>query len=690
MDIYNYFLDDVDSINISTPKWIRYTKNKNIIKLYAQKKGLGVITLKSKDSKKEILALARQNVAIPVEFIYDGAGKEVYLAGSFNGWNSKRDKMEYKNGRFIKTLELKPGVYSYKFVVDGRWLKDEKNPLTEPDGFGGFNSVIQVGSVERPKINTKSLDISEDKIKIVIESDADEIFCVRNFECIKMVKTGNVFTVEFERSSFDNISLVASKDAVALEFMSFPIYKEGFDMRDAVIYMLFVDRFFNGDRRNDFKTGAKNLLKWAEWHGGDFKGLKQKILEGYFEKLGVDVLWLNPIYDNPDGAIGDRTYFHGYALISSTQVENHYGTMDDFLDIIEVMKKKNIKLILDMVYNHTHVEHPLYKEKSHWYSPILLSDGRKNIQLFDERPLDTAFGEDVPNIDYKKNPDAIDFQIENTLYWLNLTDAAGFRLDAVKHIEDEFWYKFCRQINRYWLQMGKKVFLIGETISDIDTINKYLKPGLLDSQFDFPLYWAIRDSFAWDRSFKRLEAALRKSNENPKISGKIIGNHDFPRFVSYAEDLREGMNHWQITFSKNLKVKNTLTYEKLKMAFGFLLTINGIPVIYYGDEIGMPGGVDPDNRRAMSFKPNKNEKAVFDFVSKMIYLRKMHMAFRYGNYKTIEVSDDTYIYEKEFFGEKFLILLTRKELDNRFGKAIIASRKFKEKIPAYTFAVFRL
>jgi glycosidase len=146
--------------------------------------------------------------------------------------------------------------------------------------------------------------------------------------------------------------------------------------------------------------------------------------------------------------------------------------------------------------------------------------------------------------------------------------------------------------------------------------------------------------------------------------GNITGNQDKPRFISYADGSINSSIPWQETkrigWKKNIQVNDTLAYQKLALAHAFNLTIPGIPIIYYGDEFGMPGANDPDNRRMMKFDHLlKQEQWLKETTSKLIEIRKNNMALLYGDYKEIWLQDDIYAYSRSYFGETIWVILNK-------------------------------
>ena len=207
------------------------------------------------------------------------------------------------------------------------------------------------------------------------------------------------------------------------------------------------------------------------------------------------------------------------------------------------------------------------------------------------------------------------------------------------------------------------MYFVGETFMDRKGIMSFVGPNMLDGQFDFPLYDAIMDVFAkGEKGFAELDKSL---SESETIYGKetlmspLIGNHDKSRFMAFADgDLPDAKipKEEDVGWTKPPRVDNPASYEKLKLAIAFLLAIDGVPMVYYGDEVGLTGAGDPDNRKMM---PSESElgaeqKSVRDYFSKMAALRSAHPSLRYGNRRLLVADDSRYAFVRRHFDDKVL------------------------------------
>lgn len=655
--------------------------------------GLENIVVVTPREKGIITVRITRRIEVEFKYITSEKVKNVYVAGEFNNWNPKATPMvgpdEY--GEYKVSIELAPGRYQYKFVVDGKWIRDPANPLINPDGFGGFNSVIQVGAERTPVLMGIYRHVSARTYKFGIlfsggTLDRNSVSVIMDDTILKTWKAkGNKIeiTVKDLSKGVHKFKVnAANKDhiyAKELVFEEMVDVTPTFDWHDAVVYFAMTDRFCNGDPTNDYPLEDPELDPKANYQGGDFQGIINKIKEGYFSKLGINTIWISPVNAGPDSAHRDAlpphrkfSNYHGYWPCEPYKVEKRFGNMDKLKELVRVAHAHGIKIMLDLVLNHVHEKHPFYRKHPDWFLPLYTPDGRKNIRLFDEFPLTTWFDEFLPSFDFS-NKEPRDTVIENAIWWIKETDADAARLDAVKHMPHIFWREFRSRLrDEVEAHKGIRFYLVGETISDREKIAEYVNPGELDGQFDYPLYWVIRDVFAFNTAgFDKLERAL-ESSENIygswAIMAQFLGSHDFARFMFYADTgAISSKSAWTAEDEKEIgwknppEVKNPNSYKKLRLAFTFLMTINGAPLIFYGDEFGMTGAGDPDNRRFMRFgeQLSEQEKETLAYVSKLLQIRRNCTALRRGAREPLLVNKDVYAYRKVYFDSCAIVVLNK-------------------------------
>lgn len=561
----------------------------------------------------------------PRSFLYAGTpmapvtGDEisVEVRGSYraDAWSSG-DKMTWDgNAKAYKAVISVPWVtrYSYKFrVVDRnggeKWLADPNNPNSEPDGFGGMNSI-----------------------------------------------TGGVTCADYTCPDKPT-----------------PPPPGAWDWHDAVMYFVFVDRFLNGNNANDMPVNANGLRPPANWQGGDWAGVTQKINEGYFQALGANTLWITVPMDNSDGAgIGDDgqlySAYHGYWPRDVSKPERRFGSEAELSALVDAAHKAGIKILIDYAMNHVHRDSPVFQQHQNdgWFNPLNVNGGQcicgSNACPWDGPTAEVCWFRDyLPDFNFGNN-DARKFSVENALYWIKTFGVDGFRLDAVKHIRLQWLLDLRGRLTaEVEPTLKQHVYLVGETYTgDQGLIKSFIDPArMLDGQFDFPLRAQMMKSMFLKQDSMQALAGFMDSNQNFYGTGAImstfIGNHDVPRTIHFAEDSPLWGDVW--SSGRDRSWNNTPgqpgsqnAYERMAAALAVLMTNKGIPLLYYGDEVGLAGGGDPDNRRFMQWSNYSGGQALLlDRVKKMGAFRAAHPATRRGARSTVALDGDAWVYRLDY------------------------------------------
>lgn len=446
-----------------------------------------------------------------------------------------------------------------------------------------------------------------------------------------------------------------------------------FDWRSAVLYFVFIDRFRNGDPSND--DPIPNVEAPANYQGGDYAGLLEMIETGYFDELGVNALWLTVPADNPDtiglGADG-RNYsaYHGYWPSNLEAVEEHFGDMALLKQVVDAAHERGIKVLFDYAMNHIHSDNPLFTEQPEWFWPLDF-DGRYCVcgdgcswDGYEGRRC--WFRDYLPDWNFQ-SPEARAASIDNALWWIQETGIDGYRLDAIKHIETAWVEDLRKRVDEEIDQTAGRFYMVGETFEtgNRDIIRQYVASNLLDGQFDFPLRGAIVEHIMRRGGTMHDLDAFLSTNDTyyPGIMSTFIGNHDIPRVIQTALDSPWGA--WDNGGDSNWNnppglPQNTAPFERLALGFTFLMTTKGIPLIYYGDEIGMPGSGDPDNRRFMQWTGlDPDQDWLRDRVKKLGQIRKDNPALWRGTRTSVFVSNDVYVYKMTDGSDAVYVALNR-------------------------------
>jgi glycosidase len=265
-----------------------------------------------------------------------------------------------------------------------------------------------------------------------------------------------------------------------------------------------------------------------------------------------------------------------------------------------------MRVIMDWVANHVHETHPYVAEHPEWFHDQgICKDSVDGQQNWDRIPESCAFAEYLPDIDYSQ-PEAMVTMLDDALWWATRYELDGFRVDAVKHMPHAVTYNLQSLVKQRLEHRGSGLstdfYTVGETFDSYDRIAAYIGDDQLDGQFDFDLYHALRGAFL--RPGDAELAVLYDSYETSRAvygdapMSTFLGNHDVLRWVS------EGSEGW-VDPCQNGQIAHApapsdpWAYEGLRLGFTFLFTMPGRPLVYYGDELGMPGRNDPDNRQPL-------------------------------------------------------------------------------------------
>jgi len=643
--------------------------------------------------------------------------KQVNLFGQFNSWDRQSLPMKDLDGDGTLEVEipLDPGRYEYKFFIDGKEVVDPANPVKVSNGMGDFNSVR---IIEEPMTDKMFLHIigTENKDNEIILKFYFENIDRSNFvdeKSLIALFDNKLFPEELKKLKGREISLILKgKMLSGNHYVRLAVNRMGkhsniqtvqlhngiiagnsdfHTLNDNIIYNLMIDRFCNGDTSNDSPIIHDSLFIQANYQGGDLQGLINKLQEGYFDQLGINAFWLSPIVDNTNNAYREYpaphrwyTGYHGYWPVSSTKVEEHFGNMNLVKKFVELAHQKKSSVFLDYVAHHVHKEHWMWKDHRDWFGNYNLPNGRLNLRLWDEYRLTTWFEPYMPSFNYVDSFEALEFMTDNAVWWLKVTGADGFRHDAVKHVPNEYWRLLTSKLKReISVPEKKEIYQIGETFGGIDLIASYVNNGQLNGQFNFNLYDVAIPTFLDENaSFKLLDYQMQKSFQvfgYNNLMGNIMDSHDKIRYMAYADGdlaINDG-RAIEIGWTNPPQVDNPESYDKLKLHLAYLLTIPGIPIIYYGDEIGMTGAADPDNRRMMRFdnELNEYEKQTLKDVSKLIHIRKEHSALRYGDFLTLQADENIYAYLRSDMNERILTVVNKNSKEQKVNYDLPAMYK---------------
>ncbi|WP_228027663.1 alpha-amylase family glycosyl hydrolase [Bacillus fonticola] len=402
---------------------------------------------------------------------------------------------------------------------------------------------------------------------------------------------------------------------------SYVAAEEDRQWQDEMIYFLMVDRFANGDRSNDYEADVGDL---TTYQGGDFQGIIDNLDQ--IQSMGFTTIWLTPVVNNEKGG------YHGYWTEDFYETEENFGTMEEFKTLVQEAHDRGMKVILDFVVNHTGPNNPWVNdpEKADWFNedqPIYDEDD------IEQRENGWLFG--LPDL-AQENPEVAQYLIDAAKFWIEETDIDGMRLDTVKYVPKDFWRQFSKEVK----SVKEDFYLLGEVWDpDPRGIEEYTGLGI-DGFVNFPLNDDLRQTFVEpDYPMKRLlnnwELA-QEYYENPYLMGNFIDNHDMTRFT------------------REVVEKKQYPPTRWKQALAYMYSIPGIPIVYYGSEIALDGGEDPDNRRMMMFG-GENEELI-QYIEKLAELRTDLPSLRRGDMKVLYEDGGLVAFQRQYEDETVVVV----------------------------------
>ncbi|HEY59602.1 MAG TPA: glycoside hydrolase family 13 protein [Anaerolineae bacterium] len=400
---------------------------------------------------------------------------------------------------------------------------------------------------------------------------------------------------------------------------------------DAVFYQIFPDRFYNGNPSND----PPNRKDWDSdptftgYHGGDLRGIINKF--DYLLDLGINAIYLNPIFLSPSP--------HRYNTTDYFKIDMLIGEKKDFLELVEIAHQNNVKIILDGVFNHS--------GRGFFAFADILENGPEspyvNWYHIKKFPLDAYtdgkaenyfawFGfKSLPKFNIS-NPDVCEYIMKIIHYWLDL-GADGWRLDVPNEIDDDGFWSKSRSLVK---SINQEAYLVGEIWQPIPKWTKYFD-GLMNYPFRDAVIGILNGEIELKQFMETLEYLTSLyPKENVFAMYLPLGSHDTKRlFTKLGGDVR-----------------------RIKLAFLIQFVFPGIPAIYYGDEIGMSGGKDPENRATFRWNENEWNNDLRDWVKLLIQIRKKYEIIRRGKLSIIKFDEreKTCLFKREYKGQEVILI----------------------------------
>lgn len=455
-----------------------------------------------------------------------------------------------------------------------------------------------------------------------------------------------------------------------------------------VVYLIMPDRFANGDPANDEPAeaqGSHDRSKARAYHGGDLRGIREHL--DYLKDLGVTTLWLTPIVKN--GAAED---YHGYGAVDLYAVEPHLGSLREYQELVAAAHQQHMKILFDIVPNHVGPKHP-------WAAKPPLPDwfhGTVQHHMNSSAPVNGTFYGEAENQGHDlfeaivdphapprlwrnltegwfagllpdmntENPAVAQYLLQNAIWWTESSGLDGFRVDTFPYVSRQFWSRWHVGLRRIYPQLTT----IGEVFHPDASVTCFFVGGQkrydgidtgVSTLFDYPMYFVLRDVLLNGAPVGRIADVLQHDALYPRPDELVtfFGNHDVTRFAT----------------------EKGSSAAKLKLAFALTLTLRGIPQLYYGDEIGMPGGGDPDNRRDFpggwredprnAFTEGgrpREQQELFAYVRELLRLRREHAALRSGHLWHLFSDETSYVFLRESEEERVMVIFQNSPQSREF------------------------
>lgn len=419
--------------------------------------------------------------------------------------------------------------------------------------------------------------------------------------------------------------------------------------RDDVLYFVVLDRFENGNPRNDV---AVDPSAQGAFHGGDLAGLTKRL--DSLAQLGVTALWITPLVKNIDGFVTGAGFpdwgYHGYWADDFTRLDPRFGTLAELRAFVKAAHARKLKVLLDVVYNHAgygsqYLTNPRTRD---W---LRSGEGCGQDEL-------TSCLAGLP--DFKtERPEVAKFLLDAQLGWAKKSGVDGFRLDTVKHVDHPFWTQHRARVRR---ELKPGFFLLGEVWgSDAAGMDPWFRRDELDAGFDFSFQGSVL-GFLQGRgrtvAFDRYLAQRHRVREGYLLA-HYLSSHDVPGALHQLGG----------------------DVEAFKLAALLQLTTLGLPTIYYGEELGRRGGAWPHNRSDM---PARGDEALRSFYRKLIATRRAHPALSRGTHRGLATEGDVYAFARQDAGsgDGVIVVVNRGKVPGRISLAPLPEWGAREVVDA--------
>lgn len=425
-------------------------------------------------------------------------------------------------------------------------------------------------------------------------------------------------------------------------------------VKDTVWYQIFPERFANGDP----SINPKGTLAWGKhdptptnYFGGDFQGVIDHL--DYLIDLGVTGIYFTPIFKAGSN--------HKYDTIDYFEIDPQFGDKETFKRLVQLCHEKGIRVMLDAVFNHSGYyfapfqdvlekgEASKYKDWFHIWDFPVKTDPRPNYDAF-------GYVGSMPKLN-TANPEVKAYLLKAARYWIEEFDIDGWRLDVANEVDHAFWRAFRNEVR----QVKPDVYILGEIWHDS---MKWLQGDQFDAVMNYPFTDSVVDFFGTkkiqvqqfhDQIINLLHMYPMNVHE---VMFNLLDSHDTARIATLANENK----------------------ASVRLMYLFQLSFIGSPCLYYGDEIGMVGGEEPESRACMEWDHSKQDLDLFSFVQQLIRLRKENPAFGgQGSFDFIQVDEEknSLVYQKQDSNKQFIFVINNKEKSQRIYVPGLADKQYQ-------------
>ena len=475
-----------------------------------------------------------------------------------------------------------------------------------------------------------------------------------------------------------------------------------------LIYLIMPDRFANGDLKNDSIAGmletSVNRSKMFSRHGGDLQGIIDHL--DYLKELGVTAIWLTPAVENDEPSAS----YHGYAVTDHYKIDPRYGTNELYKKFVEKCHSMGMKVVMDLVHNHAGTEGYTIKDMpmKSWVHqwPTYTTSNFRDAAVMDphaapadrKKMLDGWFDHRMADMN-ENNPYLQNFLTQNHIWWVEYSGVDGFRLDTYPYNDGKYMAKWARDVRAEFPHLS----IFGETLvwsaanqaffTEGNTVNRGMDthlPGVTDGVWKEAVYDALNANEGWTEGVNRLYSVMAQDflYKDATKNTIFLDNHDMSRFLSVVGE----------------------NMDKYRSGMAMLMTMRGVPQMYYGDEILMKNFSNPDGLVREDFaggwpgdKSNKftaagrsdKENDAFNYVKTLANYRKNTTALQMGKMMQYIPENGVYVYFRYDNEKTVMIVYNSRDKEQsitttRYDERIKGSSKAKNVINGETLDLSKL